>query len=246
MTNAVSDTTDLWEEEINEEGTKYLVDGQWHDLIKVPEKIKVKGKGIIEFDLAMTHRGVLVGYDTLKFEKLFPVTDILDGKLYSFAWPMMKPGDTSFDFIFQIGDVSTVKEAFQVYDSLGKHGYQGHSVNVIMADTAGDIGYQMLATMPVRKDRTPYIGLRILDGRTSAHDWEENGARTVPLPELPRSYNPSKGFIATANNRQTSDNALNDYGSGLFSTARALRIDELIQEGIQAGRKFTVEDMKEI
>ena len=43
MTNAVSDTTDLWEEEVSEDGTKYLVDGEWRDLIKLREKIKVKG-----------------------------------------------------------------------------------------------------------------------------------------------------------------------------------------------------------
>ena len=59
----------------------------------------------------------------------------------------------------------------------------------------------MLAPLPVRKDKTPYLGLRVLDGRTSAYDWEGNGSETVPLSEIPRSLNPSKGFLVTANNR---------------------------------------------
>ena len=62
-----------------------------------------------------------------------------------------------------------------------------------------------MAPIPVRKDKTPFLGLRVLDGRTTAYDWD--GTKTVPLAELPRSLNPSKGFIATANNKQTSENA---------------------------------------
>ena len=37
MTVALGDSTDLWEEELNEDKTKYKVDGEWRD-IKV-EKI---------------------------------------------------------------------------------------------------------------------------------------------------------------------------------------------------------------
>ena len=31
-------------------------------------------------------------------------------------------------------------------------GYRGVTVNVIMADTSGNIGYQLLAPVPIRKD----------------------------------------------------------------------------------------------
>ena len=53
-------------------------------------------------------------------------------------------------------------------------------------------------TVPERKDKTPYIGSRVLDGTTSKFDWTE---RVVPLRDLPKSVNPSKGYIATANGR---------------------------------------------
>ena len=42
MTAPVMDNSDLWEEEISEDGTQYLVDGQWRDLKRSDEVIKVK------------------------------------------------------------------------------------------------------------------------------------------------------------------------------------------------------------
>ena len=35
----------------------------------------------------------------------------------------------------------------------------------------------------------------------------------IPHRELPKSLNPSKGYLMTANGRQTSDHAKNDYGA---------------------------------
>jgi penicillin G amidase len=38
------DNSDLWQETLNEDLTKYFVDGEWKDLRIVDEIIKVKGK----------------------------------------------------------------------------------------------------------------------------------------------------------------------------------------------------------
>ena len=72
----------------------------------------------------------------------------------------------------------------------------------------------------------------MLDGRTTEFDWVGDGVQTVPLSDLARSLNPSKGFIATANNKQTSANAQNDYGAGLWPTPRGERISEMIEQKI--------------
>ena len=100
-------------------------------------------------------------------------------------------------------------------------GYRGVTVNLVMADNAGNIGYQLMAPLPIRKDKTPFIGLRVLDGRKSEFDWEGDGAQTVPLKDLARSLNPSKGYVASANNKQTSANAKYDYGAAIWPTPRA-------------------------
>lgn len=43
MTAAQLDTSDLWQEEINSDFTKYKVDGEWRELTFREETIKVKG-----------------------------------------------------------------------------------------------------------------------------------------------------------------------------------------------------------
>ena len=108
---------------------------------------------------------------------------------------------------------------------------------MIFADTKGNIGYYLVMSVPVRKDKTPYIGSRILDGTTTKFDWTGD---VMPLSAMPRSLNPKKGFLATANNRQTSDHAISDLGASINSPGRILRIDEVLREGIASGKKFRI------
>ena len=101
-----------------------------------------------------------------------------------------------------------------------------------------------VVALPVRKEKTPFIGQRVLDGTSSAYDWEPNTLGSIK--ELARSVNPKKGYIVTANNRQTSDFVKFDHGAGNVSTARSRRISEIIESGIAEGKKFTADDMNEI
>lgn len=98
-------------------------------------------------------------------------------------------------------------------------------------------------TVPERKDKTPFISSRVLDGTTSQFDWTGS---VVAFKDLPKSLNPKKGYLMTANGRQTSDNAIDDYGASQNSPARALRVDEILREGIAAGKKFNIADMAEM
>lgn len=100
----------------------------------------------------------------------------------------------------------------------------------------------MLVPFPNRRDKTPYIGNRVLNGETTAYDWEG----LLPASELPRSFNPERGFVVTANNRQMPDNASNDVAATSMSTGRSQRINEMISEMIEKGHKITVEDMSAI
>ena len=83
-------------------------------------------------------------------------------------------------------------------ETTAETGYRGIATNLILADNSGNIAYQLMVPMPVRKDQTPYLGCRVLDGTTSQFDWEDS---LVPLKDLPRSINPKRGYISNANNR---------------------------------------------
>ena len=76
----------------------------------------------------------------------------------------------------------------------------------------------MLAPLPERKDKTPYIGQGVLDGTSSFYDWIPG--KFVPISDLPRSLNPEKGYLVIANSRQAPDTSKYDYGSTIMSTAR--------------------------
>ncbi|MFQ5351792.1 MAG: penicillin acylase family protein, partial [Candidatus Binatia bacterium] len=65
--------------------------------------------------------------------------------------------------------------------------------NWVLADSKGNIGYQMSGLMPLR--RAGANGLVALPGWDPANDWQG----FVPFSQLPRQLNPAGGYIATAN-----------------------------------------------
>jgi acyl-homoserine lactone acylase PvdQ len=58
----------------------------------------------------------------------------------------------------------TVPEMFKMVDDMSVDGYMSMTANMVMADASGNIGFMMLVAQPERKDSTPYIGCRVLDG----------------------------------------------------------------------------------
>ena len=115
-------------------------------------------------------------------------------------------------------------------------------INLVVADTSGNIGYMLLSASPQRKNEYPYLGCHILDGTTSEHDWEG----IVDVKTLPRGFNPEKGYYVTANQRIVPENSKFDIGASMVNTGRSVRIDQLLSEGIKQGKKFDANDMLKI
>ena len=203
VTAAIVDSTDLWLEEVSEDESKYKVDGEWRDLEKRTETFKISGKPDRDIVILTTHRGSLLDFDLLQFNSklLFgeKVPDSDSSRKFSFGWTQATKGETAVGIIKKLGTVKSVKEALDYFDEIGKDGYNGLMGNLIFADNQGDIGYQLLAPLPLRKDKTPYIGQRVLDGTSSFYDWVPN--KFVPISDLARAHNPEKGYLAIANSR---------------------------------------------
>ncbi len=70
--------------------------------------------------------------------------------------------------------------------------------NVVFADTAGAFGYWLAGRIPLRKSGHPPL-LPVI-GWTGENDWEGD----LPFEDHPHVLNPARGFVVTANNRQTS------------------------------------------
>jgi penicillin amidase len=93
--------------------------------------------------------------------------------------------------------------------------------NFVYADRSGNIGYQLAGRIPMR---TYESGLIPQSGNYSDDRW----SGWIPFEKLPRQFNPSKGFIITANNNMVENSPY--YFSALWEPPyRAIRIGELIQ-----------------
>lgn len=106
------------------------------------------------------------------------------------------------------------------------------SLNFSYADAKGNIGYQFVASIPVRKKGE---GLIPVPGWSGEYDWEG----LVPFHRLPYDYNPSAGYLASFNNMPKKTSY---FISHFFMFERAMRFQEIV-----AGQRvFGPEDMRRI
>jgi penicillin G amidase len=66
--------------------------------------------------------------------------------------------------------------------------------NMVYADVDGNIGYQFTGTVPIRMKGT---GVAPVPGWNGEYEWKG----TIPFEDLPFTFNPARGFVATANHR---------------------------------------------
>ncbi len=110
----------------------------------------------------------------------------------SLAWTALTPNRT-MDALLRLNAARDFSEFRAAAKLLG-----APSQNLVYADTKGNIGYQLPGALPVRKEGD---GVRPSPGWDARYDW--NG--TIPFEQLPYVYNPSSGYIVTANNQVISD-----------------------------------------
>ena len=107
--------------------------------------------------------------------------------------------------------------------------------NWVYADADGNIGYQLVGAIPIRKKGR---GLLPVPGWTDDYEWTD----FIPYDEMPRLLNPSSGYIVTANNAVTPDDYPYLISTRFAPPYRSSRIEELIL----AKEKVTVGDMRRI
>ena len=104
--------------------------------------------------------------------------------------------------------------------------------NYMFADSQGNIGYLNRGTVPLRSSQNAWLPV---PGWTGENDWKE----VIPFEELPRSINPSNGYIVTANNKIVGGEYPYYLALDYAPEYRAKRILERIKHLTSA----TVEDM---
>lgn len=213
ITAPLNDNSDLFKEKLSKDGNSYFVDSEWKKIEKREILIKVKGEEPLKFTLRKTHRGPLIDADILSANapQFFggDVPKLTKRADYSFVWAGSYKKDDNFKYFKTMWLGRRVKEVIARMDEFGNGGYRGVAANLVIADNDNNIGYILLLSGADRKDKTPFLGCRVLDGTTTEFDWKG----LLPLSANPRSINPERGFIMTANNRQVPDTANSDVGA---------------------------------
>ncbi|MCL4523702.1 MAG: penicillin acylase family protein [Acidobacteria bacterium] len=175
FTNNGADVQDLYVETFNPENPReYKVNGKWVAAEIRKEVIRVKGGANLTLDVAVTRHG--------------PVVHREGTRGYALRWTATDPGGLAFGYPW-IGQARNWEEFRAAMRRV-----TGPAQNAVYADVDGNIGYQVGARIPVRKNGHGEVPV---PGDTDEYEW----AGFIPFEELPTVFNPPGGIIATANAR---------------------------------------------
>lgn len=216
MTNLMVDDVDLYLEQTNENKTKYMVDGQWQDIMTVRETIKVKKEDSVEKELKYTHRGPIIS----------SFRDIEDADI-TMRWS----GNDMSNEIAAVYKLNRADNWTDFKEALS--GFNSISQNFVYADIEGNIGLQTGGGIPMRDGHGAFVH----PGDSSRYDWKGY----VPHEELPYSYNPGNHFVSSANNPTVFPENYPHYVGTYFSMPyRINRIREMLTEK----DSYSIEDFK--
>jgi len=178
VTNLGFDVQDLYIEKIDAQTGRYSFRGQVEQARSESEWIRVKGARPVEFRQWVTRHG--------------PVAFEEHGRYFALHWTAAQPG-----FQYPFFDLNRAGDWKEFTAALAR--YPGPGQNFVYADVDGNIGYQAAGLLPIRKN---FDGDVPLDGSTGDFEWDG----FIPFDQLPSFYNPSRGWIVTANQNPFPEN----------------------------------------
>ena len=202
-----TDGEDLYVYDLNKKNlNQYWHKGQWKDMKLIQDSIHVKNSA----DVKITHKYSIHG----------PICfiDSVNHKAYAIRAAWMEPGGAPYLASLRI-DQATDWESFR--EACSYSHIPGE--NMIWADKKGNIGWQAVGIIPIRKNFSGYVPVPG-DGR---FEW----AGYLPIKERPHLFNPSKGFFATANQNVTPTNYTqwDAIGYTWADPFRGDRIDQVLE-----------------
>lgn len=209
ITDLVADVEDMYVEKLDSdsEPARYEFRGEWLPLKIDTEVVKVKGAEPITLRVASTNHGPIVNQFIDRFK---------DSRPLSIAWSgEHNPGlIESILLLNRSADWNEFRRALSFWD--------GPNINFGYADVDGNIGYQAAGRIPIRGSNDP--GIMPVPGWTGEYEWKG----LIPFDGLPNSFNPSRGFIVSANQKPVSADYPYPLGYEFADPFRAARLNDLL------------------
>ncbi len=210
FTNAVVDDADFFIERVDpSDPTRYLTPEGSRPFEVREETILVRGRNEpVTLEVRETRHGPI----------MTPVERRAGDQLLSLRWVAHDVSTTSLALraMNMAGSAAEFIDAVRLFTNPHQ--------NVVFADTAGTFGYWMAGQVPLRRSGRP--PLLPVPGWTGEHDW----VGVLPFEEHPHVVNPERGYVATANNRQSREGIDLLITDGTWAPPyRAMRIEELIE-----------------
>ncbi len=189
------------------------------------ELIKVRGNASINLRVYESKYGPIINQVTPGFHLL---KDKMPNQI-ALKWPALFPGDTTVQSFIKINYAKNWQEFTTALKD-----FITPTQNFMYADTNGNIGYYYPGLLPIR-------GWKSLTPVPTQQQYQWKGY--IPFERLPHVYNPAIGYIATANNKVTSD----DYSLSINARwpITPYRVDRIIQL-IQQKPKLSMNDIAAI
>jgi penicillin amidase len=214
------DQQDLYLAKLNpSDSNQYATAHGWAPLETKTETINVRGGTPVSATLKFTDHGPVL-WD--------------DGKrALILHWVGNEPGTAGY-----LGSLSLDQAAnWQQFESAMAR-WKVPSENIVYADTEGNIGEHSTGLAPLRKNWTGLLPVP----ENGGYEW----SGFVPNSELPHTFNPTRGFVATANHKMIPENYKYAVGFQWGSPERFQRISEVLAEAEKNGHKLGIVDMENL
>ena len=189
LTMFQNDDIDLIAEKVNPANANQVwANGQWVDLQRSEETIKVKGAKPITLTLLRSPHGPII---TSAFR------DSLGDAPVALWWTFLETDNPLLDAFYELNRANTLAKGREAASKIHAPG-----LNVVWANATGDIAWWAAAKLPIRP-----AGVNpafILDGGTS----EADKLGYYRFSDNPQEENPPRGYIVSANYQPKSTSGL--------------------------------------
>ena len=214
------DQQDLYLAELNPADPKqYKTERGWERMEVKTETINVRGANPVTVELKFTRHGPVLWED--------------GKRALALHWVGAEPGTAGYLGSLALDRAQNWQEFEQAMPR-----WKVPSENIVYADRDGNIGEHSTGLAPLRKNWTGLLPVP----ETGGFEW----SGFVPNGDLPHSYNPAAGFIASANHKMIPENYRYPVGFQWAPPDRFGRIVEVLSGAARSQRKLSVKDMEDL